>query len=147
VRSVVRKKSLGEVWTPLPLVKEILVKLPEDVWLDPTKTFIDHSCGHGNFLLGVLAYKLCRGPSTPLQALSTIYGVDIMEDNVIECRERLLRHAEKITGEHKTSEWIDAVEGNIVVGDGLRPETWLFAQWYDGKEEGENTEHGNRERF
>jgi aldehyde:ferredoxin oxidoreductase len=79
------------VFTPLPLVDEILDKLDASVW-DPTKTFIDNSCGSGNFLVRVIAYKIAKG-STAKQALKTTYGVDLMEDNVRHARERILTNA------------------------------------------------------
>lgn len=91
-RSKDRIKQTGEIFTPLPLVDEILDKLPPDQFTDPTKTFVDPAAGDGNFLIRVIAYKIYNG-ATPKQALSTTYGVDIMEDNISHCRGRLLTHA------------------------------------------------------
>jgi hypothetical protein len=84
-----RVKATGEVFTPTPLVQEILDKLPLGAFADPTKTFLDNSCGDGQFLGEVLIRKMEAG-STFEQALSTVYGVDLMQDNVDECRRRLL---------------------------------------------------------
>jgi hypothetical protein len=84
-----RVKKLGEVFTPAALVSEMLDKLPADCWL-PHKTFLEPSCGNGNFLVAILERKLDMG-HPPLQALATIYGVDIMEDNIVESRKRLLQ--------------------------------------------------------
>lgn len=88
-RDQLRVKATGEVFTPTPLVQEILDKLPPYLFTDPTKTFLDNSCGDGQFLGEVLIRKIENG-STFEQALNTIYGVDIMIDNVDLCRERLL---------------------------------------------------------
>lgn len=88
-RDKLRIKATGEVFTPTPLVQEMLDQLPPEVFKDPTKTFLDPSCGDGQFLSEVLIRKLENG-STFEQALGTIYGVDIMQDNVDLCRERLL---------------------------------------------------------
>jgi len=93
MRTEARKKNLGEVFTPRELVNEILDKLSESVWIDSSRTFLDNSCGNGNFLVEVLKRKLQYGHHNPSQALSTIYGVDIMKDNIEECRERLLHIA------------------------------------------------------
>jgi len=104
-----RVKATGEVFTPTPLVQEILKKIPVDQFKDPTKTFLDPSCGDGQFLGEVLIRKMENG-STFEQALSTIYGVDLMQDNVDECRKRLLcgqTHLQHI------------VERNIVCHDAL----------------------------
>ena len=88
-KSKARVKELGEVFTPAALVSAMLDKLPADSWL-PGKTFLEPSCGTGNFLVQILQRKLAaRHP--PLRALATIYGVDIMKDNVVESRKRLLQ--------------------------------------------------------
>lgn len=89
-RTKERIKETGEVFTPGWLVNEMLDQLPEEIWTDHAKTYIDPACGDGNILLRVIRRKIQNG-STPLQALQTTYGVDIMEDNVQQCRRRLLR--------------------------------------------------------
>lgn len=108
-RDRARVKATGEVFTPTPLVQEILDKLPPEVFTDPTKTFLDNSCGDGQFLGEVLIRKMENG-STFEQALSTVYGVDLMEDNVEECRRRLLCGREDLR---------HVVERNIVCHDAL----------------------------
>ena len=84
-----RVKSTGEIFTPTPLVQELLGQIQQEQFIDTNKTFLDPSCGDGQFLGEVLIRKMENG-STFEQALSTIYGVDLMQDNVELCRERLL---------------------------------------------------------
>ena len=84
-----RAKQTAEVFTPPRLVKQMLDKLPKEVW-NKGKTFCDPACGNGNFLIAVLWRKIARNHN-PLDALKTIYGVDIMKDNIQECRLRLLK--------------------------------------------------------
>lgn len=108
-REKARVKSTGEVFTPTLLVQEILDKLQQDVFTDSTKTFLDPTCGDGQFLGEVLIRKMENG-STFEQALSTIYGVDLMIDNVDLCRERLLCGREDLR---------HIVEKNIVCYNGL----------------------------
>ena len=91
-RSKERIRQTGEVFTPLPLIDEILGKLDQSLFTDPSKTFLDNSCGSGNFLVRVVAHKIANG-STAEEALSTTYGVDLMADNVSHCRARLLTNA------------------------------------------------------
>jgi len=88
-REKTRVKATGEIFTPTPLVEEILDNLNQDVFKDPTKNFLDNSCGDGQFLASVLYRKIQSGIDFET-ALSTIYGVDLMQDNVELCRERLL---------------------------------------------------------
>jgi hypothetical protein len=83
-----RVKQTAEVFTPTPLVQEILEQLPPEVFTDPTKTFLDPTCGDGQFLSEVIIRKMENG-STYEQALATTYGADLMEDNCIECIRRL----------------------------------------------------------
>jgi len=109
-REQVRVKATGEVFTPTPLVQEILEQLPHDTFTDLNKTVLDPACGDGQFLGEVLIRKMENG-STFEQALGTIYGVDLMEDNVELCRERLLCGREDLR---------HIVEKNIVCADGLR---------------------------
>lgn len=104
-----RVKSTGEIFTPTPLVQEILDHLPDGSFTDPTKTFLDPSCGDGQFLSEVLIRKLEQGHDFE-QALSTIYGVDLMQDNVELCRERLLCGRTELR---------HVVERNIVCHDAL----------------------------
>ena len=105
-----RVKSTGEVFTPTPLVQEILDQIPLEQFQDPTKTFLDPSCGDGQFLSEVLIKKMENG-STFEQALSTIYGVDIMPDNVALCKDRLLCGQEHLR---------HIVDKNIVCADALQ---------------------------
>lgn len=88
-REYARVKSTGEVFTPTPTVQRILKNMPPELFEDPAKTFLDNSCGDGQFLGEALIRKMENG-STFEQALSTVYGVDLMPDNVRECRKRLL---------------------------------------------------------
>lgn len=104
-----RLKQTGEVFTPNRLVYRMLSKLPRSVWKKGA-TFCDPACGNGNFLIHILWRKIQRGHD-PLDALRCIYGVDIMRDNIRECRLRLLKTVsvfESITEDH-----IKAVFQNI----------------------------------
>lgn len=109
-RELSRIKSTGEVFTPTALVEEILDVLPIVEFADSTKTFLDPTCGDGQFLASVLYRKLQNNISLE-QALSTIYGVDLMPDNVKLCQDRLLCGREDLR---------HIVEQNIVCADGLR---------------------------
>ncbi|MDA8026518.1 MAG: hypothetical protein M0Z45_11255 [Actinomycetota bacterium] len=115
VKSSERVRDLGEVFTPSAIVLDILNLLPEEAWQPhPSKTFLEPACGDGNFLVAILAKKLDAisiGTSSDafnqsintnhtlaLEALASIYGVDISPDNIIGgtpgheigARERLL---------------------------------------------------------
>ena len=122
-----RRKITAEDFTPIPLVDEMLDKLPPEVW-SPEKTFIDNSAGNGNFLVRVLARKLEAG-HPPLQALASVYGVELMADNVEEMRGRmlqvLLEHHPDLDDTQK-AEAIGILNYNIVCHDAL---TWDYENW------------------
>ena len=114
-RDKLRIKETAEVFTPTPLVQEMLDKLEEEnptLFSDPTKTFLDNSCGDCQFLSEVVIRKMERSGCTLEQALSTIYGVELMEDNVDECRKRL-------AGLEPTERIIEILNKNIVCHDAL----------------------------
>ena len=116
-RDQLRVKSTGEVFTPTPLVQEVLDQLDPNLFKDIEKTFLDPTCGDGQFLSEVLIRKLenvaVNGVVSEQQfekALSTIYGWELMPDNVQLCRDRLL--CGQIQFQH-------IVEENIIQCDSL----------------------------
>ena len=124
VKSKKRVAEVGEVFTPKWLVTEMLDELPQEVFHDPAKTFIDPGCGDGNFLAEVVKRKITKG-ATPLQALETTYGIDIMPDNVIACRQRLFRVATVClapqgAGPEVCARLVTTLKKNIRLGDTLR---------------------------
>ncbi len=109
-REDVRVKSTGEVFTPTNIAQYMLDTMDQSIFTDTTKTVIDNSCGDGQLISEVLIRKLENGIDFAT-ALSTIYGVDLMLDNINLCRERLLCGREDLR---------HIVEQNIVCADALR---------------------------
>lgn len=88
-RDKTRVKETQEVFTPTEMVNSLFDQLPQELFSDPAQPIIDNSCGDGQFLSEALIRKVQAGIDFET-ALSTIYGVDMMQDNVDLCRERLL---------------------------------------------------------
>ncbi len=109
-REGVRVKATGEVFTPTVVAQHMLDTMDQTIFSDPKKTVIDNSCGDGQLISEALIRKVENGIDFE-KALSTIYGVDLMEDNVELCRERLLCGREDLR---------HIVEQNIVCADALR---------------------------
>jgi len=112
-RDKARVKATGEIFTREWLVRESLDKVEQldlTAFSDPTKTFCDPACGDGNLISEVLIRKIEKGIDFE-SALSTIYGVDLMQDNVTLCQDRLLCGREDLR---------HIVEKNIVCADSLR---------------------------
>ena len=117
--------------------------------------FLEQACGTGNFLAEILARKLSvvgqrykRSQAdyewNAAIAVSSLYGIDIQDDNVQKCRDRLfLLVDEQYTKLYKINtkeEWRKSVlfllEKNIVWGDALtlrtagdQPKPIIFCEW------------------
>jgi type I restriction-modification system DNA methylase subunit len=107
-RTAERVKLSGEVFTPTPLVVEMLSRLPLEVFA-PGKLVLDPACGDGQFLLAAKWVKILHFKMSEEGALSEIFGVDIMRDNVELCKSRL-------------------GGGHIVLGDSLTPDRKIKGQ-------------------
>lgn len=86
-----RRKGKGgtqEFFTPSSLVSYMCDKVDQKIWKDPSKDFLEPCFGNGNFLMEILRRKMlyCDWQT----ALEHIWGVELMEDNVEECKERIL---------------------------------------------------------
>lgn len=100
VKSKSRVADHGEVFTAEREVNAMLDLVKQETERIDSR-FLEPACGNGNFLVKILERKLdvvTRNYSkSPLEweryavvAVSSIYGVDILKDNVEECRQRLL---------------------------------------------------------
>lgn len=149
VKSTERVRDAGEVFTPFNIIEDMLNLLPVGAWrYRPSKTFLEPSCGNGRFLVVVLYRKFAalkdvlNSESTQivkttyaLEALASIYGIDISEDNILGhedvesdgARKRLLEHFRHLCLDHfdpvylegltAAAEWI--LEHNVLVGNML----------------------------
>lgn len=100
-KSKERVRDFGEVFTAEREVKA-MCDLVKDETERIDSRFLEPACGDGNFLVEILTRKLQvvkrkYKKSTPdyeknaVLAISSVYGVDIMQDNVVNCRERLFK--------------------------------------------------------
>lgn len=83
-----RHKITQEDFTPHCVVDSLLSGINFETI---SETFLDNSCGCGNILNEVLTRKLtnCSSSEDILTAVKSIYGVELMADNVCECRNKL----------------------------------------------------------
>lgn len=137
IKSRERVSARGEVFTAEREVNAML-DLVENECLRPDSRFLEPACGDGNFLTAILKRKLAelkrkykKSPrdyeKLSIVAIGSLYGVDIMNDNVIACRERLFSiWDEEYTGHCKTEASNEAREAahfiisrNIINGNAL----------------------------
>jgi hypothetical protein len=143
----------GEVFTSEREVNAMLDLVKQETERIDSR-FLEPACGDGNFLVEILNRKLAvvqsRYKKSQLEyernavlAVSSIYGVDILEDNAVECRKRLFNiFNEQYTKLYKTDckeECRTSVKfilnRNILWGDALdftNPDTKepiVFSEW------------------
>lgn len=150
VRSKQRVADHGEVFTP-PWMVEAMLDLVKGESERIDSRFLEPACGSGNFLVEVLKRKLATVESKykssdfekrhhALLALMSIYGIELLPDNVAECRENLLEIFAQYLNLKEGDIWVKAAESvlsaNIVHGDALtmmtqqdKPEPITFPEW------------------
>ena len=136
IKSRERVRKYGEVYTPDWLVKDMCDMLSEEggAWSRLDETFLEPACGTGNFLVEILErkFRLCKDYKDGLKALSTIWGIDILPDNVQESRTRML-NMYKERYPDGINEAARILEENIICGDSLK----IMKQWADEEKENE----------
>lgn len=156
-KQIISKKRVtdhGEVLTGKREV-EAMLETVKDETARLESRFFEPACGDGNFLAAILERKIAVANSrhrkdlhdwerAVVTAASSIYGVDIIEDNAAKCRSRLFgicvkeavsHFKDKINQDwHKTIAYI--LEKNIIWGDALslktvgpNPRPITFSQW------------------
>ena len=134
IKSKRRVEEFAEVFTAEREVKAMCNLIPQEVWENITSTFLEPSCGTGNFLAEIYSRKLqlCKTEKDGLKALASIYGVDIQLDNVAESRLRLVEmFVDKFTEANSfayLSAWC-VVNSHIICDDALNPKTETVKSW------------------
>lgn len=142
----------GEVFTNEREVNAMLDLVKQETERIDSR-FLEPACGNGNFLVEILRRKLevvkNKYKKSQLEferyaviAVSSIYGVDLLEDNAQECRERLLNIFRgtytSIFKQNIKQECIDTIafilSKNVLVGDALtllqnNGKPIIFAEW------------------
>ena len=156
-RQVISKKRVtvhGEVYTSEREVNAMLDLVKQETERIDSR-FLEPACGSGNFLVEILRRKLevvdKNYHSSQLEferylvlAISSLYGIDILEDNVIACRKRLFTLADECYTslfENNTQETCRRslkyiLQKNIIWGDALDlktvneiSEALVFSEW------------------
>lgn len=148
VKSKERIRDHGEVFTPAWMVGAML-DLVKDESERIDSRFLEPACGSGNFLVEILVRKLATVERKydkdsfakkhyALFGLMCIYGIELLEDNVSECRQNMLSIFDAYLGLapeddlHRAAKFV--VNQNIVNGDARtmldsKGEPIMFAEW------------------
>ena len=88
-RTKERIKQTGEVFTPHELCLQMVREIPREKLADPTSTYLDPSCGDGNFLVALHEVLTQDYQQDPANVNARLYGVDLMPDNIAVAKSRL----------------------------------------------------------
>jgi hypothetical protein len=143
----------GEVFTPPWMVEAMLNQVKEESERIDSR-FLEPACGDGNFLVQVLRRKLATvefkyGKSEfekrhyALFGLMCIYGVELLPDNIAECRKNLLEIFKEYLNLNPGDDFLSAaifvLSQNLVHGDAMKMtshdgQAITFSEWgYLGK--------------
>ena len=152
IKSKTRVRDKGEVFTNEREVNAMLDLVKQETERIDSK-FLEPACGNGNFLIEILRRKLevvksrykknqWEFEKNALIAVMSCYGVDIMQDNVNECVERLynlfLDYYKSLFKKEIKQDYLDIVKfvltKNILCGDALSMKDSFgnpitFAEW------------------
>jgi hypothetical protein len=153
IKSRKRVADHGEVFTPPWMVSAMLDQVKWDAERIDAR-FLEPACGSGNFLVEVLRRKLAAVESKygrseferrhfALLAVMCVYGIELLPDNIAECREAMLGIFAEYLELDEASDLYGAasyvLSQNLVHGDALLMQTaerepLTFAEWgYLGK--------------
>ena len=153
VKSRQRVADHGEVLTPAWMVEAMLDLVKAETERIDSR-FLEPACGNGNFLVPILQRKLAavelkysksdfERRHFALYALMCIYGIELLADNIAECRANLLEiladylHIEESDELYRAASYV--LSQNLVHGDARKMRTSgdkpiTFAEWgYIGK--------------
>lgn len=153
VKSKQRVADHGEVFTPAWMV-EAMLNLVKDETERIDARFLEPACGSGNFIVQILRRKLAAverkyGPSAferqhyALLGLMCIYGIELLADNIAECRANVLEvfadylQLDEADDLYRAALYV--LSQNLVHGDALTMRNYhgqaiTFAEWaYLGK--------------
>ena len=135
-KSKERVKKYGEVYTPIWVVNEMLDELEKesDAFNDVSKTFLEPSCGNGNFVVEIYRRKLNLAKNDrekAEKALRSLWCIELLSDNMAECRQRV----KDIFAYYGWTDlpFEEVFEKQFLIGDSLK----IMKQW----EEEEREEH------
>lgn len=129
-------KATQEFFTPYSIVKRMADKIPDEDWADPKKTFLESSFGNGQFVVYIIWNRIQHGVDWKT-ALKTLYGVELMQDNVMETHDRVIDLLHKLNidyGDDKSSPMTGydervacrIMKKNLVCSDFFK---WDFENW------------------
>ena len=142
IKTKERVKNYGEVFTPYWMVQK-MIDSPgiKEECENINSLFLEPAAGDGNFLVAILIRKIKSANEisentmfflqNSLKALSSLYGIELLEDNSNDCRKNIFNtyklECEKIIGENLDTKTLkiarEIINDNIITGNFLTRKT------------------------
>ena len=126
------KNATNEFFTPYSIVVKMMDKISVEDWADPKKTFLEPSCGSGNFVVGILYRRIVEYNIDWKQALKTTFALDLVSSNVDEMKERVHTMLSQICPDYNKASASRIMNKNFICHDFF---TWNFEEWRPMTEE------------
>lgn len=119
VKSKQRVEKFGEVFTSQQTANEMLDLLPQEMF-EIHRTFLEPTCGEGVFILEILKRKFanCKKRKDYTTALSSVYGMELQEDNVKICIDNIINLCSEYF--KPTKQEIELINNHIIQADSLK---------------------------
>lgn len=124
-------KNTAEFFTPYSIVKKMCEKISDEDWSDPNKTFCEPCFGNGQFLIYIIYNRILHGINWQT-ALETTFGVELMQDNVDECKGRVIDLLNTLDIDFSEKIAREIMDRNFICHDFF---TWNFEEWRPYTEE------------
>jgi hypothetical protein len=121
-----------EDFTPVEVCRLLYKNIDKELYYNFNKTLCDVAAGTGNIIRFLLKERLnyCQTFNDIKEALGTIYGVELMEDNVEECYKLIIKDIKAFANSKKivivVEEILDILKNNIVCSNTF---DWDFVNW------------------
>lgn len=123
--------NTNEFFTNYVLVKKMCDKISPEKWNNPNSEFLEPSMGNGQFVVYIIYNKIKHG-STWEQALSHTWGVELLESNVKETHDRVIKLLHNMNIKFDESKAQEIMNHNLVCSNFF---DWDFDNWCPIKNE------------
>ena len=116
-----------EDFTPVNICR-VMFETATELYTDFSKTMLDPCCGIGNLLLYCLEHRLenCKTEDDLYAAVSSLYGTELMDDNVCECKQRFIAVLGKANIQYDKKRMTEILDANIICTDS---NDWDYENW------------------
>src|SRR5574344_1451140 len=138
---IARHSISAEDFTPDEIVEKMFSLVDDKIYKDFSKTYLDPCAGIGNMLVYLYKKRInkCKTLDDSIKALETIYGIELMQDNIDECKKRLynifIEYGNKVEGKklnNKILEKINNILNNNIVCSSIFD--WDVINWKSTKQ-------------